>query len=53
MPMIQVKVTTPLTAEQNVKIHNELTSAVVKIFRKPVEYVMVNEASPITVGKPA
>jgi len=42
MPMIQVKVTTPLTAEQDVKIHNGLTQAVVEVFRKPIDYVMVN-----------
>lgn len=42
MPMIQVKVTTPLTAEQDVKIHDELTKAVVEVFRKPIDYVMVN-----------
>lgn len=40
--MIQVKVTTPVTPEQDAKLHTELTHAVVDIFHKPIEYVMVN-----------
>ncbi len=42
MPMIQVKLTVPLTEDQNVKIHKKIAEAVVSIFQKPVEYVMVN-----------
>lgn len=42
MPMIQVKLTVPLSEEQNVRLHEDITQAVVNIFHKPVEYVMVN-----------
>jgi phenylpyruvate tautomerase PptA (4-oxalocrotonate tautomerase family) len=42
MPMIQVKLTTPMSEDQNVKLHENLTDAVVEIFHKPIEYVMVH-----------
>lgn len=42
MPMIQVKLTTPVSAEQDAKLHRDLTNAVVEIFHKPIEYVMVH-----------
>ena len=42
MPMIQVKLTVPLSEEQNVRLHKDIMQAVVNIFHKPVEYVMVN-----------
>lgn len=42
MPMIQAKVTVPMTAEESAVFHTELTQAVVDILHKPVEYVMVH-----------
>ncbi|MCR5758716.1 MAG: hypothetical protein K6F95_12560 [Selenomonas sp.] len=42
MPMIQVKLTVPLTKEQDLNLHRELTQAVVEIFHKPIDYVMVH-----------
>ena len=42
MPMIQAKITAPITEKQNAKLHTELTNAVVDIFHKPIGYVMVN-----------
>jgi len=42
MPMIQVKLTIPVSAEQDVKLHTALTNAVVDIFHKQNEYVMVH-----------
>ena len=42
MPMIQLKITEPISEEQNIELHKSLTEAVVEIFHKPAEYVMVN-----------
>ena len=42
MPMIQVKLTVPVSEEQNVKLHKNITQAVMDVFHKPLEYVMVN-----------
>lgn len=42
MPMIQAKITAPITEKQNAKLHTELTNAVVDIFHKPIGDVMVN-----------
>ncbi len=42
MPMIQVKLTTPVSADQDLTLHKDLTNAVVDIFHKPIEYVMVH-----------
>ena len=45
MPLIQVQVTAPLTPQQDTMLHTELTNAVVEVFHKPVEYVMVHVES--------